>query len=195
MACTANVLHRLIWVRFMSMLSMYVQSGTHRHFHWRIIAVLTQNPTVLMFVDNTGAPKLYRKYVETLAFVAVSEKWPPGENIRGSCYWWINHGVITDIRMMFPQSIVNKLVILEIHTHTHNIYRYILYICVCVCVLTHWSYIYRYEQHDTHVDLDIWVIDKIFVIGTCHKSGAFKLMLLTILFWRTVNIHTALGHT
>ena len=30
----------------------------HRHFHWRIIAVLTQNPTVLMFVDITSALKL-----------------------------------------------------------------------------------------------------------------------------------------
>ena len=53
----ANILHRLIWVKFMSMLSMYVQSGTNRHFHWRIIVVLTQNPTVLMFVDICGTPK------------------------------------------------------------------------------------------------------------------------------------------
>ena len=26
MTCMANILHRLIWVKFMSMLSMYVQS-------------------------------------------------------------------------------------------------------------------------------------------------------------------------
>ena len=31
----------------MSTLSMYVQSGTHRHFHWRIIAVLTQHNDVI----------------------------------------------------------------------------------------------------------------------------------------------------
>ena len=37
---------------------MYVRSGTHMHFHRRIIVVLTQNPTVLMFLDITGAPKL-----------------------------------------------------------------------------------------------------------------------------------------
>ena len=55
MACMANEIHRLIWVKFMSMLLMYVQPGTHRHFHWRVIAVLTQNPAVLMFVDITGA--------------------------------------------------------------------------------------------------------------------------------------------
>ena len=47
-----------IWMKFISMRSMYKQSGTHRHFHWRIVAVLTQNPTVLLFVDITGAPKL-----------------------------------------------------------------------------------------------------------------------------------------
>ena len=87
MACMANILHRLIWVKFMSILSMYVQSGTHKHFHWRIIAVLTQNPTVLMVVDITGAPKLYRKCVETCVFVAVSEQWRLGKNIRGSCHW------------------------------------------------------------------------------------------------------------
>ena len=57
---------------------MYVQSGTHRQFHWRIIAVLTQTPTVLMFVDIAGAPKIYQKYVETWVFVAVSEQWPLG---------------------------------------------------------------------------------------------------------------------
>ena len=88
MVCMTNVLHRLIWIIFMSMLStMYVQSGTHRHFHWRIIPVLTQTPTGLMFVDITGAPKLQRKYVETSAFVVVAEQWPLGGNIRGSCYY------------------------------------------------------------------------------------------------------------
>ena len=37
---------------------MYMQSGTHKNIYWRIIAVLTQSPTILMFVDITGAPKL-----------------------------------------------------------------------------------------------------------------------------------------
>ena len=35
------------------------------NFHWRTNAVLRQSPTVLMFVDITGAPKLLRTYVET----------------------------------------------------------------------------------------------------------------------------------
>ena len=83
MACMANILNRLICVKFISMLSMYVQFGTHRHFHWRIIVVLTQNPTVLMFVDITGAPKLLQKYVETGVFVGVSEQWPLGEKNPG----------------------------------------------------------------------------------------------------------------
>ena len=71
----------------MVMLSVYAQSGTHRRFHWRIITILTQNPTVLMFVDITGAPKLWRKYAETWVFVSVSEQWPLGGNIWGSCYF------------------------------------------------------------------------------------------------------------
>ena len=33
----------------------------HRHFDWRIIAVLTQSPTVLMFVDIIGS-SYYRCY-------------------------------------------------------------------------------------------------------------------------------------
>ena len=57
MARMANISNRLICVKFISMLSMYVQFGTHRHFHWRIIVVLTQNPTVLMFVDITSTPQ------------------------------------------------------------------------------------------------------------------------------------------
>ena len=36
---------------------MYVQFGTHKYVHWRIIAALTQNPAVLMFVDINEAPK------------------------------------------------------------------------------------------------------------------------------------------
>ena len=47
-----------MWVNFKSMLFMFVQAGAHKYFHWRIIAVLTLNPIVLVFVDITGAPKL-----------------------------------------------------------------------------------------------------------------------------------------
>ena len=65
---------------------MYVRSGTHRHFHWRLIAVLTQSPTVLIFVDITITPKLSRKYLETWLFVVVSEQWQLEKNIRGSSY-------------------------------------------------------------------------------------------------------------
>ena len=57
MACMANILHRLICVKFIGMLSMYVQSGTQA-FPLKIIAVLTPNHTDLMFVGITGAPKL-----------------------------------------------------------------------------------------------------------------------------------------
>ena len=54
MACMRDILYRLIWMKFISMLSMYVQSGG-THSHWRIM-VLTQSPTVLIFVDITSAP-------------------------------------------------------------------------------------------------------------------------------------------
>ena len=42
-------------MKFISMFCMYVQSGTHSHFHWKIIAALIWSLTVLMFVDITGA--------------------------------------------------------------------------------------------------------------------------------------------
>ena len=36
-----DILHWLIWMKFISMLSMYVPFETYRHFRWRIIVVLT----------------------------------------------------------------------------------------------------------------------------------------------------------
>ena len=36
-----DILYRLMWMKFINMLSVYVQSGTHRRFNWWIIAVLT----------------------------------------------------------------------------------------------------------------------------------------------------------
>ena len=64
---------------------MYVRSGTHMYFHRRIIVVLTQNPTVLMFLDITGAPQtlpeIWRNMGICCGFGAVAAR----ENIRGSC--------------------------------------------------------------------------------------------------------------
>ena len=34
MACKGDIIYKLIWMKFLSMLSMYVQSCTNRHFHW-----------------------------------------------------------------------------------------------------------------------------------------------------------------
>ena len=34
-----------------NMRSTHVQFGTHRHFKWLIIPILTQIPTALMFMD------------------------------------------------------------------------------------------------------------------------------------------------
>ena len=81
-----NISYRFIRMKFINMLSVYVQSGTHRRFNWWIIAVLTQNPSVLISVEITDAPKFYRKCVETWVFVAVSGQWLLGKNIRGSSY-------------------------------------------------------------------------------------------------------------
>ena len=53
--CMGDI-YRCIWMKFISMLSMYVQSGTHRHFHQRIV-VLKQNSTVLLFGDITWCPQ------------------------------------------------------------------------------------------------------------------------------------------
>ena len=53
-----DISYRLIWMKFINMLSVYAQSGTHRGFNWWIIAVLTENPSVLMPAEFTDAPKL-----------------------------------------------------------------------------------------------------------------------------------------
>ena len=36
-----DISYRLIWMKYINMLSVYAQSGTHRRFHWWIIGVLT----------------------------------------------------------------------------------------------------------------------------------------------------------
>ena len=36
-----DISYRLIWMKFINMLSVYALSGTHRRFNWCIIAVLT----------------------------------------------------------------------------------------------------------------------------------------------------------
>ena len=45
-------------MEIMNMFSVYAQSGTHSRFNWYIIVVLTYNPSVLMCVEITDAPKL-----------------------------------------------------------------------------------------------------------------------------------------
>ena len=51
-----NVLHRLIWMKFISKLSMYAQFGTYMYFRWRIITVLTQIPAALMLRIQAPPP-------------------------------------------------------------------------------------------------------------------------------------------
>ena len=41
MLCMRDITYRLNWMKFVNMLSVYAQSGTHRHVNWWIIAVLT----------------------------------------------------------------------------------------------------------------------------------------------------------
>ena len=104
MACMANVLHRLIWVKFMSMLSMYVQSGTHRHFHWRIITVLTQNPTVLMFVAPQTLANICRNMGICRSFRAVAARGkhpgfmllPPRKYAHSKYTWFYFKGTDVD---------------------------------------------------------------------------------------------------
>ena len=47
--CMGDLLHRCIQIKCTNMFSMWLQSGvpTSNHFHWRIIAVLTQNPVII----------------------------------------------------------------------------------------------------------------------------------------------------
>ena len=58
MFCVRDISSRLIWIVFINMFSVYAQSGMHSRFDWQIIVVLTYNPSVLMCVDITDAPKL-----------------------------------------------------------------------------------------------------------------------------------------
>ena len=39
MFCMRDISYRLIWMKFINMLSVYAQSGTHRRFNWWIVAV------------------------------------------------------------------------------------------------------------------------------------------------------------
>ena len=41
MLCMREISYRLIWMKFINMLSVCAQCGTHRRFNWWIIAVLT----------------------------------------------------------------------------------------------------------------------------------------------------------
>ena len=45
-------------MEFINMFSVYAQSGMHSRFNWLIIVILTYNPSVLMCVEITDAPKL-----------------------------------------------------------------------------------------------------------------------------------------
>ena len=58
MFCVRDISYRFIWMEFINMFSVYAQSGTHSRFNWKIIVVLTYNPSVLMCVEITDAPKL-----------------------------------------------------------------------------------------------------------------------------------------
>ena len=58
MFCVREISYRLIWMECINMFSMYAQSGNHSRFNWWIIVVLTYNPSVLMCVEITDAPKL-----------------------------------------------------------------------------------------------------------------------------------------
>ena len=58
MFCAKDFSYRLIWMEFINMFSVYAQSGTHSRFNRWIVVVLTYNPSVLMCVEITEAPKL-----------------------------------------------------------------------------------------------------------------------------------------
>ena len=68
---------------------MYVQSGILSHFHWKFIAVLTQNPFafMLVYINNAShphpTPPPQQQYEETWIFVMFSEQWPPGNIYQG----------------------------------------------------------------------------------------------------------------
>ena len=87
MVCRANVLHRLIWVKFMCMLSMYVQSGTQAFSLKNYCGFNTKS----YCSDACGyhwRPQTLA-YVETWVFVALSEQWPLcGVHVNGALAGW-----------------------------------------------------------------------------------------------------------
>ena len=78
MLCVGDISYRIIWMEFINAFSVYAQSWTHSRFNWSIIMVLTYNSSVVMCVEITDAPKLYRKCAETWAVFTVSGQWPLG---------------------------------------------------------------------------------------------------------------------
>ena len=79
-----DISYRLKWMKFISMLSMYVRSGTHGHFYWRISVVWQKKSYCSDVYRYHCVPKLSWKYIETWAFVVVSGQWSSGKNICGS---------------------------------------------------------------------------------------------------------------
>ena len=99
------------------MFSVYVQSGTHRHFHWRIIAALPQSPTVLIIVEITGAPKLSNGNMQNngIQFVAVSEQWLLRKNIQDSCYY------LSLLSVCGTHVLISFLDVLQVDTALHEL--------------------------------------------------------------------------
>ena len=73
-----DTLYRLIWMKFISPLSMYVRSGTHRHLYWWIFVVLTQIPTVLWILQVPPNSEICRNVGISCGFraVAARDKYP-----------------------------------------------------------------------------------------------------------------------
>ena len=117
MFCMRDISYRLIWMKYINMLSVYAQSGTHRPFN----ELLRFLPRTLLFwcVEITDVPKLWRKYVETWVFVAVSGQWPLGKNIRGWRNWPWSWPWIFKVKYGICYILVNKSGVKRLNTLGH----------------------------------------------------------------------------
>ena len=84
MACIGDILHRLIWMKSISMLSLYVQSGTHRHFQWIIMTVLTQKSYCSDVCEYHLCPQTLAKICKNMGFCWSFRAVAANKNIRGS---------------------------------------------------------------------------------------------------------------
>ena len=156
-------------MKFINILSVYVQPGVHRRFQWRPIAVLRENPTVLMFVDINNAPKLQQKYVDTFFFQFQAL----GRNIRVPSYCLMSASLTLNMRgLSYPgltRSISWLLMSWLLASPGHQQPWY--WLCRIGRSL---SYLRKDINHQCHINVEEWHKMWIYVLCSLWKNYHVK---------------------